>query len=131
MTNPLPLVTRFPAQPAAVAAIRREVTAYGREHGVADPDGLALAVSEAVTNVVLHAYVDAPTPGEVEVVAQRRVDDGLEVRVCDDGRGMVPRSDSPGLGLGLPLVASLAEHLEVQARPDGGTRLRMTFAATA
>lgn len=131
MTQPQPLVRRFPAHADQIADIRNELAAYGREHGVADPASLRLAVSEAVTNAVLHAYIDAPAPGEIEVVAVRHPDDGLEVRVCDDGRGMKPRPDSPGMGVGLPLVATLAEHFEIEARSGGGTRLRMTFAVTA
>jgi anti-sigma regulatory factor (Ser/Thr protein kinase) len=131
MRRPPPLVRRFPAHADRIAPVRREVTAYGRAHGVADPDGLALAVSEVITNAVLHAYIDAPALGAVEVVAQRHPEDGLEVRVCDDGRGMLPRPDSPGMGVGLPLVATLAERFEVQARPGGGTRFSMTFAAAS
>jgi signal transduction histidine kinase len=69
----------------------------------------------------------APTPGEIEVVARRIEDDGLEVDVCDDGRGMTPRIDSPGPGLGLAVVASVAEHVEIEARPAGGTRVFMVF----
>ncbi len=82
-------------------------------------------MSEAVTNAIVHAYVDAPEPGEIEVIAQRVGDHRLEILVCDDGRGMLPRHDSPGVGLGLPL----AESFEVQARSGGGTQVRMAFAA--
>ena len=49
--------------------------------------------------------------------------------VCDAGRGMTPRPDSPGAGLGLPLVASIAQRFDVQARSGGGTRLCMYFQA--
>jgi serine/threonine-protein kinase RsbW/stage II sporulation protein AB (anti-sigma F factor) len=55
----------------------------------------------------------------------------MEICVCDDGRGMSPRPDSPGLGLGLPIVAALAQRFEVQPRTTGGTRLLMVFAAAA
>jgi anti-sigma regulatory factor (Ser/Thr protein kinase) len=118
---------RFPAQADQVAPTRREVVAYAREHGAADPDGIALAVSEAVTNAVVHAYVDAPAPGDVEVFARRHPDDGIEIHVCDEGRGMMPRRDSPGLGVGLPLVAKLAERFRVETRPGGGTAVSMQF----
>ena len=127
--NPQPLVRRLRAQPDQVRVIRQEVKDFAREHGAADPNAVALAVSEAVTNAIVHAYVDAPEPGEIEVIAQRVGDDCLEILVCDDGRGMLPRHDSPGVGLGLPLVATLAESFEVQARSGGGTRVRMAFAA--
>jgi serine/threonine-protein kinase RsbW len=125
------MVRRFPARADQIAGIRNEFADYGRAQGVADPASLRLAISEAVTNAVLHAYIDAPAPGDIEVIAARHPDDGFEVRVCDDGRGMKPRPDSPGLGVGLPLVASLVEHFEIEAKANGGTRLRMTFAVTA
>jgi stage II sporulation protein AB (anti-sigma F factor) len=127
--DPPSLVRRFVARADQVARARHEVVAYAREHGALDLDAIAIAVTEAVTNVVLHAYVEARNVGEFEVTVQRHADDGLEVHVCDEGRGMMPRSDSPGVGLGLPLVAKLAERLEIQARPGGGTALCMVFAA--
>jgi anti-sigma regulatory factor (Ser/Thr protein kinase) len=123
------LVRRLRARPDQIRLIRNEVKAYAVKNGAADPNAVALAVSEAVTNAVVHAYVDAPEPGEIEVVAQMIPGDGLEVFVCDDGRGMLPRHDSPGVGLGLPLVATLSETFEVQARSGGGTQVRMAFQA--
>jgi anti-sigma regulatory factor (Ser/Thr protein kinase) len=122
------LARRFPARADQVKLARREVAAYAREHGAVDPDGIALAVSEAVTNAVVHAYVDAPRPGDVQVKAEVHAGNGLEIEVCDDGRGMIPRLDSPGLGVGLPLVAKIAQRFKVEARPTGGTAVRMFFA---
>jgi anti-sigma regulatory factor (Ser/Thr protein kinase) len=122
------LARRFPARADQVRLARRGVEAYAREHGAVDPDGIALAVSEAVTNVVVHAYIDAPEPGDVEVFAERHPGDGLEIQVCDDGRGMRPRRDSPGLGVGLPIVARLAQRFRVETRPGGGTAVSMLFA---
>jgi anti-sigma regulatory factor (Ser/Thr protein kinase) len=126
--NPPRLLRRFRARPDQIGPVRREVRAYAVEHGVVDPDAVALALSEAVTNAVLHAYVDADEPGEVEVIAERRLDDGLVLQVRDDGRGMRPRPDSPGMGVGLPLVAALTESFSVELRPGGGTGLCMEFA---
>jgi serine/threonine-protein kinase RsbW/stage II sporulation protein AB (anti-sigma F factor) len=40
---------------------------------------------------------------------------------------MLPRADSPGLGLGLPLIATLAESLELGKGTDERTEVRMTF----
>jgi serine/threonine-protein kinase RsbW/stage II sporulation protein AB (anti-sigma F factor) len=128
-TNPRALVRRLRAQPDQVRVIRAEVMAFAVAHGASDPNAVALAVSEAVTNAVVHAYVDAPEPGEIEVIAERVGEDCIEILVCDEGRGMLPRHDSPGVGLGLPLVATLAESFEVQARAGGGTQVRMAFAA--
>lgn len=121
------LARRFPAQADQVRLARREVEACAREHGAVDPSAIALAVSEAVTNAVIHAYVDHPHPGDVEVLVERHPGDGLEIHVCDEGRGLLPRSDSPGLGVGLPLVAKLAQHFRVETRPTGGTSVSMVF----
>jgi serine/threonine-protein kinase RsbW len=129
MSSPV-LVRRYRARAEEIGRIRHDVKAHAREQGARDPDAVALAVTEAVTNAVLHAYVDAPEPGEIEVVVQASERDTVEILVCDDGRGMRPRTDSPGLGLGLPLVATLTERFEVQARDGGGTRVRMAFATT-
>ena len=56
-----------------------------------------------------------------------RRDGRLTVVVADEGRGMLPRPDSPGLGLGLPLIATLAESLELGTGADDETEVRMTF----
>jgi anti-sigma regulatory factor (Ser/Thr protein kinase) len=126
--SPPVLVRRFTALPEQIAGIRHEVRDYATEHGAADPNAVALAVTEAITNAVVHAYVDEAEPGEIEVVVQRLPGEGIEILVCDEGHGMMPRTDSPGLGLGLPLVATLAERFEVQARAGGGTKVLMAFA---
>ena len=53
--------------------------------------------------------------------------DSLLVEVCDDGSGMMPRLDSPGLGVGLPVIAHNADTLDIGNSPRGGTLLRMSF----
>jgi anti-sigma regulatory factor (Ser/Thr protein kinase) len=83
-----------------------------------------LAVSEAVTNAVRHAYRDQE-PGDV--IATAHIESGiLRIVIADTGRGMAPRSDSPGLGLGLPLISHAADTVEVM-RKSPGTEVHMTF----
>jgi serine/threonine-protein kinase RsbW len=121
----------WPAVAVSVGEARAAVAAFAERAG-ATADALAavsLAVSEAVTNAVLHAYIDHDEPGLIMVAADRRADEVVVV-VADHGRGMLPRTDSPGLGLGLPLIAQMAENLEVHERAGGGTELRMSFALT-
>jgi len=82
------------ARPDEVARLRHEVVAYVEELRAPEPvtDGVRLAVSEALTNVVLHAYLGRD-PGPA--VAEAWFDaDHLLVRVCDEGQGLVPRVDS-------------------------------------
>ena len=117
------------AVPGSVPALRRQVVAFAARHRVAEPplEDLRLAVSEALTNVVLHGYRHTQEPGAVDVTATVGAD-SVEVVVGDEGLGMSPRSDSPGAGLGLPLIAQVAESLSVSCGRDGnGTVLAMTF----
>src|SRR5215207_6155096 len=97
----------FAADPASVAPIRRGVAEHARAAGADDTQiaELTLAVSEAATNAVVHAFADI-APGTIRVTATAG-DDTFHVVVADDGRGMKPRGDSPGLGLGLPTIAQL------------------------
>ena len=46
--------------------------------------------------------------------------------VTDEGGGMLPRPDSPGLGLGLPLIVELATSVDIDST-GGGTRVAMEF----
>src|SRR3712207_7311397 len=49
--------------------------------------------------------------------------------VSDIGRGVVPRPDSPGLGLGLPLMSTLALSVAIgDGENNRGTEVRMSFA---
>jgi serine/threonine-protein kinase RsbW len=90
---------------------------------------VAPCVSEAVTNVVVHAYRDADQPGDVEIAAHKP-DGYICIYVRDRGQGMTPRLDSPGLGLGLPVIADTATSVEVRRPPTGGTELVMRFDLT-
>jgi serine/threonine-protein kinase RsbW len=111
-----------------VSAARRAASAAAQRAGAETTvlDAVRLAVSEAVSNVVVHSYRHAERRGEF-TVAVAWEDDLLHVIVRDHGCGMKPRADSPGAGLGLPLIASLADSVSVALPPDGGTEVSMTF----
>lgn len=117
----------YPAAPGSVREARADVIAQAAAAGVPEDlfPRIMLAVSEAVTNAVLHAY-DGQEPGEVHV-STAQGSEGFEVVVSDDGHGLVPRPDSPGLGLGLPIVSRVADELDVSAGEHQGTRVRMRF----
>ena len=118
---------RYPAQPARVAQIRRAVADVAAGFG-ADEAALLrinLAVSEAATNAVLHAY-RGKLGGGVRVRVEP-AGDCLDVSIRDDGVGMSPRPDSPGLGLGLGLMAHEATRCEIRCAPEGGTEVVLRF----
>jgi anti-sigma regulatory factor (Ser/Thr protein kinase) len=97
------------------------------ERALAD---VRLAVSEACTNVVLHAYREADEPGSLGVSATLSDDGLLEVVVADEGMGLTPRHDSPGMGLGMALMAAVATSVELDEEAVA-TRVRLTFALGA
>lgn len=123
-----PLTELRAATPESVPLLRQAAAAYAQDLGAPASvvASVQLAVSEAVTNVIMHAYVDAE-PAHVEL--QGRLErDRLRFIVCDVGRGMKPRIDSPGIGLGLALIAQMADEVDVIDRPDEvGTKLQMWF----
>lgn len=88
---------------------------------------MQLSVSEALTNVVMHAYLGIE-PGDMIVQAWIDPPSYFTVRVLDEGRGLVPRADSPGLGLGLGLMAQMADDFRIANR-DGtpGTTVSLRF----
>ena len=120
----------LPATPESIALARQMA------RGVRDVLGwdegrradIAIAVTEACTNAVLHAYPEG-ADGDYEVLAWARPD-RLEVAVRDFGRGMNPRmpSESAGLGLGLPLMLAIGDEVSLRSHEDGATtEVRLTF----
>jgi len=121
------LELKLPARAENVAVVRHAFGGFGEVLHVDEQtlSDIKLAVTEACTNVVIHAY-EAGTPGLLEVDAT--IDEiRLTVVIRDRGRGIVPRPDSPGLGLGLPLIATLTESLELGTDGLEQTEVRMTF----
>jgi stage II sporulation protein AB (anti-sigma F factor) len=113
----------LPPHPASVAEARQAVSALATETGAAVED-VALAVSEAVGNAVIHAFRPGTT-GTIAVCAglQGRV---LVVKVADDGVGMRPDFENAGLGLGTSLITRLAKEARLESS-DRGTTVTMIF----
>jgi serine/threonine-protein kinase RsbW len=117
---------RLPARAENVALVRHALNGFVRELGCTEDRvaNMLLAVTEACTNVVLHAYREME--GLLEVAA-RRGGEEVTVTVRDRGTGMTPRVDSPGLGLGLPLIMSVSDGVDIRNARDGGTEIEMRF----
>lgn len=117
-------------------AVSREAPGQGRSAirefaASAEPtacalSAIAMCVTEAITNAVVHAYRHHERLGRIEMEAEL---DGhsLCVRVRDHGHGLKPRLDSPGLGLGLLLIAQLSARSEIISPKRGGTEISMHF----
>jgi anti-sigma regulatory factor (Ser/Thr protein kinase) len=120
----------LPAVPSAVGQMRRRAGAFASAMGASDETthAVALAVSETVSNAVIHAYAGRE-PGQVSVRC-RAEGERVVVEVIDEGVGIAARDDSPGIGQGLAVVGALARSLEIAPRADGpGTIVTMSFAA--
>jgi two-component system, NarL family, sensor histidine kinase UhpB len=127
-----------------VAALETQLKRFSARTGIegrldttGDPDALADVVQtaiyrvaqEALTNVTRHA---GATVVEMGVMEQ---EDGVELRVSDDGRGFDPavlphaNSLTPGRGLGLIGMAERARlvggELDVRSAPGGGTTITL------
>ncbi len=113
-----------------VPTLRRRAVSYALEHNVEDPPigDLTLALGEAITNAVVHAYRRVE-PGTITLALsiEPKANEVTAV-VTDDGVGFSPNPESPGIGMGMKIIETLADSVEVRARNDGcGTEIVMTF----
>jgi anti-sigma regulatory factor (Ser/Thr protein kinase) len=116
----------YPAVAASVNQARRSVAQFAARCGIGGEqlDAIRLAVSEAVTNVVLHAY--RARAGAVHLTAAVAGEE-LWVLVADDGCGYKTPSPQPGLGWGLTIIAQHSSEYVIAERATGGTEVRMQF----
>ena len=89
---------------------------------------LKLALTEACSNSVRHAYPEGS--GTVEIVYELQRD-RLVIEVADDGEGFDPGTHAANEGelaeggLGIAIIRSVADELEIGTREHGrGSRLR-------
>jgi anti-sigma regulatory factor (Ser/Thr protein kinase) len=119
----------YPAVPDSVPRARRAVVDLAAEVGASPQqlEAIRLAVSEALSNAVIHAYPGAPGQVHVRAAVKAGV---LSVVVADEGRGLSPKLNRRGMGLGLVLIAQAADELTIAKRSAGGTELQMRFAVS-
>src|SRR4051794_33605809 len=91
---------------------------------------LKLALTEACTNSVRHAYGGGE--GQVEIVYEL-YEDRLVVEGVDEGEGFVPPTEPSSAltedelsegGLGIAIIEALADEFEIRERKEGGSSLR-------
>jgi anti-sigma regulatory factor (Ser/Thr protein kinase) len=119
----------YPAIPDSVPRARGALAGFAASAGVPGEllEGVRLVVSEAVTNVVQHAYQGSP--GEVHVsAAVSRTE--LRILIADDGCGLSVGRSRRGLGLGLAWMAQFSDGLTLDTRPGGGLEVALRFNLT-
>jgi anti-sigma regulatory factor (Ser/Thr protein kinase) len=114
----------LPARAENVAVVRHAVGGLGDALDIDDSvlADVKLAVTEACTNVVVHAYPDGEGPLEVAAAVR---DDRLSIAIRDEGRGHAAAGRLPRARPRAALIATLAETLEL------GTRRRSTARRSA
>ena len=121
----------IPARPEYITLGRLALTALAGVHPVSDETlyDLKLALTEACTNSVRHAYENG-REGSVEIVYELRPD-RLVIEVGDEGAGFEPIEGGNGHdeeleegGLGIEIIRALADEVEFGPRAEGGSRLR-------
>jgi serine/threonine-protein kinase RsbW len=124
---------RIPAKPEYIALGRLALTGLAQARPGLDSAVLAdlkLALTEAVSNSVRHAYGD-DGQGHVDIRYELRAD-RISVDVVDDGAGFdvdeSPAFDGEELsegGLGIAIIRTLSDEVEIESRPgERGSRLR-------
>ena len=116
-------VLELPPEPASITIARKAMAEVAREVGAPAHD-VELAVSEAVSNAVIHAF-RGREPGRIRI-SPKVEGDTLRITVEDDGTGMAPNLDSPGLGFGVSLITKMATEVSIDCS-DGGTTVAMAF----
>jgi serine/threonine-protein kinase RsbW len=122
---------RIPAKAEYITLCRLALTGLGQLRDIGD-DTLAelkLALTEAVSNSVRHAY-GPDGAGHVDVTYELR-SEGLGIEVVDDGEGFDP-DEGPSFdgdelsegGLGIVIIRTIADELEIESAPGArGSRL--------
>jgi stage II sporulation protein AB (anti-sigma F factor) len=114
------------ATPAAVGQARQFAVEFAKRAGApeAQCDAIRLAVSEAVTNGIIHGYRSGP--GEIKLTLGLAGDE-LWVLVTDNGCGPQTAPESAGLGWGLALIADASDGFVIAEGARGGTEVQMRF----
>jgi anti-sigma regulatory factor (Ser/Thr protein kinase) len=118
------------ALPAVSTSVRRAREAVGEVvANVAGDERLAddvrLCVSEAVSNVVRHAYPGGAR-GDAEIVVEQEAGQ-LNVVVRDTGSGVTPAKRSQSGGFGLKIIDKLTTRYTFTSKQRVGTEVRMVF----
>ena len=122
----------IPARAEYITLCRLALTGIARVRDLPDEvlADLKLALTEAASNSVRHAYSGDDDTGVVEISYELRPD-RLVIEVTDEGEGFDPlEAEGPADelsegGLGIAIIRAIADEVEIGRQPDGkGSRLR-------
>lgn len=122
----------IPARPEYIALCRLALMSISRLRPLSEEvlEDLKLALTEACTNSVRHAYAERPRNGGVVEICYELHPDRLAIEVADEGGGFDPKGALAGDslsegGLGISIIRAIADEVEIGPRAGGkGSRLR-------
>lgn len=115
----------------AIARVTAAAFAAQIDFTLNEIEEIKVAVSEAVSNVVIHGYADES--GTIELI-MNLYEDKLEYIINDQGRGIADitlvrqpsySSDPERMGLGFVFMESFMDELDVTSTVHQGTTVRM------
>jgi len=131
-----PMVVQITSETAHIVKVRKAVVEAAQQMGFAESDvsAIALAIDEAIANVIKHGYAGCPgKPIDVTIERVGRRDrQGLQVTICDCGRQVDPATIAgreledirPG-GLGTHIINTVCDEVEYTHRDPVGMQLRV------
>ena len=123
----------FPSLPQNVGMARSIVAMFAAqlEFTLAEVEEIRVAISEAVSNCVIHAYPKKPGIVQMELIIERST---LTIKIKDFGRGITDveqakqatfSTDPERMGLGLVFMESFMDEMTINSRPQEGTTVVM------
>jgi len=119
-------VLDFPAHSGRLAGLRRDLETWLCAEGLSEDDvyDLVVAVNEAASNAVEHAYPPDRETGWVKARAHIAPDGAVVAVVSDNGRWRVPPAAMSSRGRGLLLMRENVDEVLID-RGAGGTTVRL------
>ena len=125
----------FPAKSANEAFARAAVGAFAVQLDITATElsDIKTAVSEAVTNSIVHGYINSKG---IVTISCRIIEDELEIKVVDEGVGIsdieqamqplfTTDTDGERSGMGFTVMQTFMDELEVKSRYGEGTTVIM------
>jgi len=126
----------LPAKTGNESFARSSVAAFcaGASPTIEEINDIKTAVSEAVTNVIVHAYPDKN--GEMTIDVALYDDNVVEIMISDEGKGIqnyeearkpffTTKSEEEHSGMGFTIMEAFMDEMEVVTVPERGTTVKM------
>ena len=130
--NQITMVLHSLSENVAIARVTAAAFAAQIDFTINEIEEIRVAVSEAVSNVVIHGY--AEYEGQIQLI-MNLYEDKLEYIITDEGKGIADvslarqpsySSDPERMGLGFVFMESFMDELDVTSEVNKGTTVRMT-----